>query len=496
MRIFTLLLLFIFITPLLHAEQTGNIHLYSKPKIRVYLDGVLIGKTNKSDTVIFIYNVPTGRHTLRLQKRGNSTEVLSFSLYDSLLELESNKYNVGKFTEDIRNSKLDINDQTKANYFTLNRYDRISMYEQTTDAQKAKYKKIYGALESNNYVPSFDEKYKVDTLPRIIYIKYPIYPITDSIPSIEFEEVWIKGLVDTNGTVDTVVVVGSCGNTKFDDLAIYSAYKTEFLPAIKDNKKVWVWITWKIPYRDVYLGEKGFNTKTVSGVFDQIYSDTILSISNSKITTSDSLKLQPLDELPMILTKETPLYPIELLNAGIDGTVWIKGIVSSKGEVLQAEAGVSSGYPELDSAAVTAAYRYSFIPGEIKGKPVDALIAWDIVFDKSNPKIKDSEISDIKLPGIDEFVPVDVMPEMIHYTTPNYPRLAKQRGYQGVDWVKALIDKQGVVIKSRIGKSSGHKVLDIAAVEASFGNKFKPATLNGKKLNVWVTYKVDFKLQN
>ena len=100
------------------------------------------------------------------------------------------------------------------------------------------------------------------------------------------------------------------------------------------------------------------------------------------------------------------------------------------------------------------------------------------------------------LPSPDEFVPVEILPEMIHQETPKYPRLAKQAGITGVVWVKALVDKEGNVRKAIVGKSSGTASLDDAAVKTAYKNKFKPGIQNGRPVNVWVTYKVVFELND
>jgi len=52
------------------------------------------------------------------------------------------------------------------------------------------------------------------------------------------------------------------------------------------------------------------------------------------------------------------------------------------------------------------------------------------------------------------------------------------------------------VLKAQIGKSSGTESLDEAAIEAAYKNKFKPGIQNGRPIKVWVTYKVDFILEN
>lgn len=98
------------------------------------------------------------------------------------------------------------------------------------------------------------------------------------------------------------------------------------------------------------------------------------------------------------------------------------------------------------------------------------------------------------LPPADEFVPVEIYPEMIYEEKPEYPRLAKTAGLSGLVWVKALVDKDGNVRDAQVGKSSGTPSLDEAAVKAAFKCKFKPGIQNGKPVACWVTYKVEFKL--
>lgn len=98
------------------------------------------------------------------------------------------------------------------------------------------------------------------------------------------------------------------------------------------------------------------------------------------------------------------------------------------------------------------------------------------------------------LPDISEFVPVEILPEMIHEVKPEYPRLAREAGLEGRVWIKALVDKNGNVRDAVIAKSSGVEVLDQAALKVAKLNKFKPGIQNGRPVAVWVTYKVDFVL--
>lgn len=58
---------------------------------------------------------------------------------------------------------------------------------------------------------------------------------------------------------------------------------------------------------------------------------------------------------------------------------------------------------------------------------------------------------------------------------PRYPRKALRRGIQGSVLVKIFIDESGIPYDSKILKSSGHKILDDAALKGALDWRFKPA---------------------
>ena len=102
--------------------------------------------------------------------------------------------------------------------------------------------------------------------------------------------------------------------------------------------------------------------------------------------------------------------------------------------------------------------------------------------------------SDEYLPSVDEFVPVEIYPEMIKETKPEYPKAAMDSGIGGTVWVQALVGKKGNVRKVKLARSSGHKELDDSALKAAWQNEFTPATQKGVPVAVWVTYKVGFSI--
>ena len=104
--------------------------------------------------------------------------------------------------------------------------------------------------------------------------------------------------------------------------------------------------------------------------------------------------------------------------------------------------------------------------------------------------------NDDYLPEPDEFVPVEVVPEMVYREEPVYPPQAIQNGWEGVVWVQALVDKHGIVRDARVSSSSGFPCLDEAAVTAAYLCVFSPAIQGGQPVACWVCYRVEFVLDS
>lgn len=77
---------------------------------------------------------------------------------------------------------------------------------------------------------------------------------------------------------------------------------------------------------------------------------------------------------------------------------------------------------------------------------------------------------------------------------PKYPRLAKRRGIEGVVILEALISTYGKVKTLHVFKSSGHSILDKAALNAVQYWKFSPGMINGRAKEMLIRVPVRFKL--
>jgi protein TonB len=78
--------------------------------------------------------------------------------------------------------------------------------------------------------------------------------------------------------------------------------------------------------------------------------------------------------------------------------------------------------------------------------------------------------------------------------SPRYPAAAQRRGQTGKVIVRVLISPQGNVVNASIEKSSGHVLLDDAALDAVQRARFKPYTENGVAHSARADIPIDFVL--
>jgi protein TonB len=78
---------------------------------------------------------------------------------------------------------------------------------------------------------------------------------------------------------------------------------------------------------------------------------------------------------------------------------------------------------------------------------------------------------------------------------PEYPRLARRRGYEGTVLLEVLVDEAGRVKELKLAESSGHAALDRAA-EKSVGRwRFTAGRRGEDPVEMWVKVPVRFELR-
>jgi TonB family protein len=85
-------------------------------------------------------------------------------------------------------------------------------------------------------------------------------------------------------------------------------------------------------------------------------------------------------------------------------------------------------------------------------------------------------------------------PKALSTSAPVYPESAKAAKIEGISIIETVIDESGRVRQPKIKATSGDKDLDKAAIDAVSQWTFKPATLDGKPVEVYYTLTIRFAL--
>jgi TonB family protein len=89
----------------------------------------------------------------------------------------------------------------------------------------------------------------------------------------------------------------------------------------------------------------------------------------------------PYDTPPVPLNEVEYEYPPEALEKGIEGTVWVKALIDTKGDVREAmifkDSGTDVGFEEV---ALRGAFQVKYRPALYKGKPVAVWVVYPVHF--------------------------------------------------------------------------------------------------------------------
>ncbi|MPN16399.1 hypothetical protein SDC9_163739 [bioreactor metagenome] len=85
---------------------------------------------------------------------------------------------------------------------------------------------------------------------------------------------------------------------------------------------------------------------------------------------------------PKVLSRVQPVYPEQARKNGVSGTVKVKALVFKDGSVGQCLVIGSSGYPELDEAALNAVQAWQFSPAIDRAtkQPVKSYVVLPVLF--------------------------------------------------------------------------------------------------------------------
>jgi protein TonB len=88
-----------------------------------------------------------------------------------------------------------------------------------------------------------------------------------------------------------------------------------------------------------------------------------------------------------------------------------------------------------------------------------------------------------------------VMPYYKRNPAPPYPEIARQRGYQGIVMLEVLINQEGKVDEILLFQSSGHIILDRAAIASVTNWVFEPGKKGDETVKMRVKVPIRFQLK-
>jgi len=203
----------------------------------------------------------------------------------------------------------------------------------------------------------------IDEKPILIDAPEPVYPegaLKEGIGG----DVWIKLLVDKDGSVRDVFVARESGkDVGFEEAAIRAAWQRKYRPAIKDGQPVAVWVAYKVIFGDENVVKTGTKAD-----------------ADTDCPEPDSFEIIDVD--PILLSGPEPEFPDEAKKEGIEGTVWIRAYVDKHGTVKCAEIKKDSGTDiGFEEAALEAAIERKYKPAMLEGEPIGVWIAYKVVFE-------------------------------------------------------------------------------------------------------------------
>jgi len=191
-------------------------------------------------------------------------------------------------------------------------------------------------------------------------------------------------------------------------------------------------------------------------------------------------------------------YPEEAYKNNIQGRTALQFVIAKDGKVKNVRVLRSSGSEFLDNEAVRViSSSPDWTPGKVKGKPVDVIYTFPVVF-KLNGEAKTDAMPFSEVEQKPTFMGKEAGAEFGKWVINNvqYPAEAKTKGIQGRVTLQFTIAKDGKVKDVKVAKSSGSEILDNEVVRViSMSPQWEPGKHKGEAVNVMFTFPFIFKMR-
>ena len=208
----------------------------------------------------------------------------------------------------------------------------FSKFELDSDSLKSLYKDVplHGGTDIESFVVEIKDIENIDQIKAT--------SITDHVACQPF--------IDGKGEVETIFIIKSVSNY-IDSLAIEALKRSKFKPLQMSGKLT------KYSCIVKYYFNEGL----------MLYSSV-----NDIVMNAPEKPYYALTKKPEVIKQSRPEYPISARKAGVEGRVTVRVLINTDGKVEKVE--VIKGHPMLNEAAMDAASKWEFTPGEQDGKPV------------------------------------------------------------------------------------------------------------------------------
>ena len=282
------------------------------------------------------------------------------------------------------------------------------------------------------------------------------YP-RDSFTAGEEGRVRLRALVRSDGTVESATVEGSSGSERLDQAAAGLVRNWRYVPAMREGAPVAARFPVNIDWK--------------------------LGVLPYGMPVSEALKF----------------------GAGSNPSVSAvaRFLVGADGSVANATIQRSSGYANLDDAALKQIKTWHMKPATLRdGSPVSVWLRTPILFASSNNSIAEPAVHSDNLMEFQsgtKDVPAGIrLPEATTshaLRVEGYPVESIRRLEQGTVSVRYLVLEDGTVGDIELMKTSGHPRLDQAAFAQVANWLFKPATQANKPVPMWLRSNYVFQLR-
>lgn len=150
---------------------------------------------------------------------------------------------------------------------------------------------------------------------------------------------------------------------------------------------------------------------------------------------------------------------------------------------------------KLDKSVAEKMTEWKFTHAIKNGKSVKSYLDLKVSFTDNPDGSYDINYGDFMTvyPSMNDFVPVDKMPQVINSIAPHYPELAKRAGIEGTAYVKVLLSTEGSPVKAVVIKTD-NEIFNQPSIDAAMKFKFTPAERDNKPVAVWVVIPFRYKL--